>query len=94
MYLVSKEILSKRRKEFLEKIRKEGGEKEKVCFIFGATSKFKTQDVEYRFRQDSDFLYLPGIEEEGCSALFIDKKDKRKFVLFIVSIGLIKKYSS
>lgn len=41
-------------------------------------------DVEYVFRQNSDFLYLTGVEEAGC-ALVIDPKTRRE-VLFVPRI--------
>ena len=44
----------------------------------------RNSDVEYAFRQSSDFLYLTGVEEPGCH-LIIDP-DKRREVLFVPRI--------
>jgi len=41
-------------------------------------------DVDYAFRQNSDFLYLTGVEEPGCH-LVIDPKTKRE-TLFVPRI--------
>ncbi|MFI5347890.1 MAG: aminopeptidase P family protein [Elusimicrobiota bacterium] len=41
-------------------------------------------DVDYVFRQNSDFLYLTGVEEAGCH-LIIDPKTRRE-VLFVPRI--------
>jgi len=41
-------------------------------------------DVEYVFRQNSDFLYLTGVEEAGCH-LLLDPKTRRE-VLFVPRI--------
>ena len=41
-------------------------------------------DVDYAFRQNSDFLYLTGVEEPGCH-LVIDPKSRRE-TLFVPRI--------
>src|SRR5438105_1698776 len=44
----------------------------------------RNHDVEFVFRQKSDFLYLTGVEEPGC-ALLVDPR-RRRHTLFIPRI--------
>ncbi|QEY33138.1 M24 family metallopeptidase [Synechococcus sp. RSCCF101] len=40
-------------------------------------------DVEYPFRQDSDFWYLTGFDEPDAVALFLSHREQERFVLFV-----------
>ena len=40
-------------------------------------------DVEYNFRQDSDFFYLTGFNEANAVAVFAPHHEEHKFVLFV-----------
>ena len=40
-------------------------------------------DVEFPFRQDSDFWYLTGFDEPGAVALFLPHRPGNSFVLFV-----------
>lgn len=40
-------------------------------------------DVEYNFRQDSDFYYLTGFNEPGAIAVLAPHHEEHKFVLFV-----------
>ncbi len=40
-------------------------------------------DVDYLFRQDSDFFYLTGFNEPGAVAVLTASHDEHKFVLFV-----------
>ncbi|MGD1859093.1 MAG: aminopeptidase P N-terminal domain-containing protein [Leptolyngbyaceae cyanobacterium] len=40
-------------------------------------------DVEYNFRQDSDFYYLTGFNEPGAVAVLAPHHEEHKFVLFV-----------
>jgi Xaa-Pro aminopeptidase len=40
-------------------------------------------DVEYNFRQDSDFFYLTGFDEANAVAVFAPHHEEHKFVLFV-----------
>lgn len=55
-----------RRQKLLESI-------DGICLIFANTEKVRNSDVDYIFRQDSDFLYLTGFEEPH-SALLLDSQ--------------------
>jgi Xaa-Pro aminopeptidase len=51
-----------------------------VLFVFAATHSIRNRDVEYKFRQDSDFYYLTGITESD-SILVIKHKSSHMFCL-------------
>lgn len=59
-------------KERLNKIRAhlEDGE---VLLVFAANHKIRNRDVDYKFRQDSDFYYLTGVNE--ADAILVVKKN-------------------
>ncbi|MDS3861169.1 aminopeptidase P N-terminal domain-containing protein [Thermosynechococcaceae cyanobacterium BACA0444] len=40
-------------------------------------------DVEYNFRQDSDFYYLTGFNEPGAVAIFAPNHSEHQFILFV-----------
>ncbi|AFY61093.1 aminopeptidase P N-terminal domain-containing protein [Synechococcus sp. PCC 6312] len=40
-------------------------------------------DVEYNFRQDSDFYYLTGFNEPGAVAVFAPNHSEHQFILFV-----------
>ena len=52
-----------------------------LTLLSGSSYTARNNDVDYVFRQSSDFLYLTGVEEPGC-ALLIDPK-RRKQTLFM-----------
>jgi Xaa-Pro aminopeptidase len=51
-----------------------------ALLIFAANHKIRNRDVEYKFRQDSDYYYLTGIEEPD-GILFIDRTRRIHFCL-------------
>jgi Xaa-Pro dipeptidase len=55
-----------------------------LTLLSGGTYVPRNHDVDYVFRQKSDFLYLTGVEDPGC-ALLIDPKRKRH-ILFMPRI--------
>jgi Xaa-Pro aminopeptidase len=40
-------------------------------------------DVEYNFRQDSDFFYLTGFDEANAVAVFAPHHEEHRFILFV-----------
>lgn len=44
-----------------------------LLLVFAATHRYKNRDVEYKFRQDSDYFYLTGITESD--GILVIKKD-------------------
>jgi len=53
-----------------------------VAIIPGAREATRSNDTNYRFRQDSDFFYLTGFEEPDAIAV-IKPSDTNKYVLFV-----------
>ncbi|HRG48082.1 MAG TPA: aminopeptidase P N-terminal domain-containing protein [Leptospiraceae bacterium] len=66
-----------------------------TLLLFAATHLIRNRDVEYKFRQDSDFFYLTGITEpdgilvlkKSYSSLFVLPKDKEKEIWTGIRIG-------
>ncbi len=53
-----------------------------VIIVKGNDQKTRNQDVDYKFRQGSDFYYLSGFNEAGATLLILPGEDK-KFILFV-----------
>lgn len=66
-------IYIERRNKILRKLKDDG-----IIIIFGNRDKYKNNDVKYRFRQNSDFLYLAGLNEPN-SIMVIKKLDVNSF---------------
>ncbi|NDJ18158.1 aminopeptidase P N-terminal domain-containing protein [Myxacorys almedinensis] len=66
-----------RRDRFLEKIGNG------TAILRSAPTAVMHNDVEYNFRQDSDFFYLTGFNEAHCVAVFAPWHETHKFVLFV-----------
>ncbi len=72
---------AERRKRFQSAMAPDG-----VALIFSAPVRTKSNDVHYRFRQDSDFFYLTGFGEEECvlaltaagSRLYLRERDRSR----------------
>ena len=92
--MITKEIYQDRRQKLLASI-------DGVCLIFANTEKVRNNDVDYVFRQDSDFLYLTGFEEPHAAilldsqasegeqvTLFLREKDPEKEIWDGFRLGL------
>ncbi|MBW4420674.1 MAG: aminopeptidase P N-terminal domain-containing protein [Myxacorys californica WJT36-NPBG1] len=66
-----------RRDRFLEKIGNG------TAILRSAPTAVMHNDVEYNFRQDSNFFYLTGFNEADCVAVFAPWHETHKFVLFV-----------
>jgi len=53
-----------------------------VAIIPGAREATRSNDTHYRFRQDSDFLYLTGFEEPEAIAVIAPEREP-KYTLFV-----------
>ncbi|QCO37799.1 aminopeptidase P N-terminal domain-containing protein [Leptospira interrogans] len=66
-----------------------------VLIVFAASHLIRNRDVEYKFRQDSDYYYLTGIEESdgililknSYKSIFVLPKDKDKEIWTGIRIG-------
>ncbi|MCB1193192.1 MAG: aminopeptidase P N-terminal domain-containing protein [Leptospiraceae bacterium] len=69
-----------------------------TLLLFAATYQIRNRDVEYKFRQDSDFFYLTGFNEPNAilvlksdySAMFVLPKDKEKETWTGIRVGKSK----
>ncbi len=67
----------KRRKILMEQIGKGN-----IALIASASSRTRNRDVDYPFRQDSDFYYLTGFNEAESLAVFIPGRKQGEYILF------------
>jgi len=67
----------KRRKQLMQRIGKGN-----LALISSATTHARNRDVNYPFRQDSDFYYLTGFNEPDSLAVFIPGREQGEYILF------------
>jgi Xaa-Pro aminopeptidase len=67
----------KRRKQLLQQIGKNN-----IALIGSASTRTRNRDVDYPFRQDSDFYYLTGFNEPDSLAVFIPGREQGEYILF------------
>ena len=53
-----------------------------VALISSASVRARNRDVDYPFRQDSDFFYLTGFNEPDALAVFIPGREQGEYILF------------
>jgi Xaa-Pro aminopeptidase len=53
-----------------------------IVVVPAATERLRNRDVEYPFRQDSDFLYLTGFPEPEAFAVLVPGREAGEYVLF------------
>ncbi len=53
-----------------------------IAIVASASSHTRNRDVEYPFRQDSDFYYLTGFNEADSLAVFIPGREQGEYILF------------
>jgi Xaa-Pro aminopeptidase len=69
--------LAARRARFMERMG------DGVCVLPGPHEAMRSGDVHYRFRQDSDLLYLTGFEEPDTVAVLAPGHPRTRFILFV-----------
>ena len=67
----------KRRKQLMQRIGKGN-----LALISSASNRVRNRDVNYPFRQDSDFYYLTGFNEPDSLAVFIPGREQGEYILF------------
>lgn len=72
----SKEF-TRRRKQLMDMVGPGG-----IVILPAAPVRLRSRDVEYRFRQDSDFYYLTGFEEPDSVMVLAPERELGEFVLF------------
>src|SRR5947209_2670364 len=70
-------MFSERRQRFMQQIGNS------VAVFCSAPVSHRNSDVEYEYRQDSDFYYLTGFEEPESVAVLLPNHPEHKFVLFV-----------
>jgi Xaa-Pro aminopeptidase len=68
---------ARRRKQLMGMVG-EGG----IVILPAAPVRMRSRDVEYRFRQDSDFYYLTGFAEPDAVVVLVPGRDSGEFLLF------------
>lgn len=53
-----------------------------IAILPSAPVRIRSRDVQYRYRQDSDFYYLTGFAEPDSVAMLAPGRDKGEYVLF------------
>ena len=53
-----------------------------IAIVPASTVKVRNRDVEFNYRQDSDFMYLTGFLEPEAVAVFIPGRSQGQFILF------------
>ncbi|MDD5035737.1 MAG: Xaa-Pro aminopeptidase [Methylococcaceae bacterium] len=66
-----------RRKQLMRQMKKHS-----IALLASAPAVTRNRDVEYPFRQDSDFHYLTGFDEPEAVAVFAPKRELGEFILF------------
>ena len=72
----SKEF-AKRRQTLMRMVGEDG-----IAILPSAPVRTRNRDVEYRFRQDSDFYYLSGFAESDAVAVLAPGRDNGEYILF------------
>ncbi|MCK4843336.1 MAG: Xaa-Pro aminopeptidase [Methylococcales bacterium] len=67
----------KRRKALMQQIGQGN-----IAIIASASNHIRNRDVEFPFRQDSDFYYLTGFNEADSLAVFIPGREQGEYILF------------
>jgi Xaa-Pro aminopeptidase len=68
---------AKRRNTLMRMVGEDG-----IAIMPSAPVRTRSRDVEYRFRQDSDFYYLTGFGEPDAVAILAPGRDNAEYVLF------------
>jgi len=68
----------KRRAAFMEQMG------DAVAIFPAAAQATRSNDVEYRYRQDSDFYYLTGFPEPDSMCVLLPPSEKERFILFVL----------
>jgi len=74
---VKQSEFKKRRKQLIQRIGIGN-----IALIGSAQLHTRNRDVDYPFRQDSDFYYLTGFNEPDALAVFVPGREQGEFVLF------------
>lgn len=71
------EEFAKRRRQLMRMVGPDG-----IVILPSAPVKTRSRDVEFRYRQDSDFYYLTGFDEPDSVAVLLPGRDKGEYLMF------------
>ena len=74
---ISKQEFARRRKNLMSQL-----EPNSIAIVPSAAEKVRNRDVDYPFRQDSDFYYLTGFSEPDAVLLLLPGRKLGQCVLF------------
>jgi len=74
---MNKSEFAKRRKTLMRMVGEDG-----IAILPSAPVRTRSRDVEYRYRQDSDFYYLSGFAEPDSVAVIAPGRDNGEYILF------------
>ena len=74
---MNRKEFQKRRKTLMRMVGEDG-----IAILPSAPVKTRNRDVEYRYRQDSDFYYLTGFAEPDAVAMLAPGRDNGEYILF------------
>ena len=74
---MNRKEFARRRKTLMRMVGEDG-----IAILPSAPVRTRSRDVEYRFRQDSDFYYLTGFGEPDAVAVLAPGRDNGEYVLF------------
>lgn len=83
--MITQEEYRFRRQQFMQAIGKKN-----IAILRSAPVAIAHNDVEYPYRQDSDFYYLTGFNQPNAVAVFLPSQRKHKFILFVEPRNLEK----
>lgn len=72
------EVFERRRRAFMDRLGPTA-----AALLPAAPVALRSNDVEHRYRQDSDFLYLTGFPEPEAVCLLLPGHPKEEFILFV-----------
>ncbi|MFN3919200.1 MAG: Xaa-Pro aminopeptidase [Methylohalobius sp.] len=71
------EVFARRRADFLARLNEQ-----EAAILAAAPPRPRSRDVEFPYRQDSDFYYLTGFPEPHAVAVFLPGRKRSQFILF------------
>ena len=75
---IGREEFARRRRQLMKTMGRDS-----IAILPAAPVRLRNNDVEYAYRQDSDFHYLTGFPEPEAVAVFVPGRAQGEFVLFV-----------
>jgi Xaa-Pro aminopeptidase len=75
---ISRDEFARRRRQLMKAMGRDS-----IAILPAAPVRVRNNDVEYAFRQDSDFQYLTGFREPESVSVFVPGREQGEYVLFV-----------